>query len=128
MLSMTYYRRNHRGVRLPIAQFIVRFGADFPDTVTDDVTDSAATDGATIGKNPEVTSRYCDDFVDHSSFDFATGANDIALVRLSPAIVFSSSIKPLCTALADNVTSGSRCIVTGWKPPKSGRSGGDGCA
>ncbi|XP_069044035.1 uncharacterized protein [Lepisosteus oculatus] len=67
------------------------------------------------GSNPHEVSRKVRQIVLHPHFDYWTLNNDIALLKLSSPVSFTSYIQPIC--LADSSSSflnGTSCWVAGW--------------
>ncbi|MBN3315993.1 TMPS9 protease, partial [Atractosteus spatula] len=67
------------------------------------------------GSNPHEVSRRVRQIVLHPHFDYWTLNNDIALLKLSSPVSFTSYIQPIC--LADSSSSflnGTSCWVAGW--------------
>ncbi|MBN3313548.1 TMPS9 protease, partial [Atractosteus spatula] len=68
-----------------------------------------------FGSSPNELSRSVQQIIVHPAYNSVTKDNDIALMRLSSPVSFTSYIQPIC--LADNSSSfynGTSCWVTGW--------------
>uniref|UniRef100_A0A3B4T6Y7 Serine protease 27-like n=1 Tax=Seriola dumerili TaxID=41447 RepID=A0A3B4T6Y7_SERDU len=67
------------------------------------------------GPNPNEQSRSVSRVISHPHYDDLTSDNDIALLRLSSTVDFTSFIRPVCLAAAGSVfKAGTTCWVTGW--------------
>ncbi|XP_069044038.1 ovochymase-like isoform X2 [Lepisosteus oculatus] len=68
-----------------------------------------------FSSSPNELSRSVQQIIVHPAYNSVTEDNDIALMRLSSPVSFTSYIQPIC--LADNSSSfynGTSCWVTGW--------------
>ncbi|MEQ2170037.1 hypothetical protein GOODEAATRI_031155, partial [Goodea atripinnis] len=67
------------------------------------------------GSNPNEVFRTVAQVIIHKDFKVSTLDNDIALVKLSSAVTFTSYISPVCLAASDSTFySGVNSWVTGW--------------
>ncbi|MEQ2309127.1 hypothetical protein AMECASPLE_035434 [Ameca splendens] len=67
------------------------------------------------GYNPNEVFRTVAQVIIHKDFKVSTLDNDIALVKLSSAVTFTSYISPVCLAASDSTFySGVNSWVTGW--------------
>uniref|UniRef100_A0A3P9P3V5 Zgc:100868 n=1 Tax=Poecilia reticulata TaxID=8081 RepID=A0A3P9P3V5_POERE len=67
------------------------------------------------GSNPNEQRRTAAQIIVHPGYSASTNDNDIALIKLSSAVTFTSYISPVCLAAADSsFYSGVDSWVTGW--------------
>ncbi|XP_077080767.1 transmembrane protease serine 9-like [Siphateles boraxobius] len=65
--------------------------------------------------NPNEVSRGVQSIITHPDYDPSQSTNDIALLRLSEPVNFTSYISPICLAANDSVFyTGTTCWSTGW--------------
>ncbi|KAK7123138.1 hypothetical protein R3I94_020053 [Phoxinus phoxinus] len=65
--------------------------------------------------NPNLVSRGVQSIITHPGYDRSQLSNDIALLRLSEPVNFTSYISPICLAAHDSVFhNGTTCWSTGW--------------
>uniref|UniRef100_A0A3P8S820 Zgc:100868 n=1 Tax=Amphiprion percula TaxID=161767 RepID=A0A3P8S820_AMPPE len=75
------------------------------------------------GSNPNEVSRTVSQIIIHPNYDSSTLNNDIALLRLSSSVTFSTYIAPVCLAASDSTFhAGVNTWVTGWGTIASGVS------
>ncbi|XP_028424056.1 serine protease 27 [Perca flavescens] len=75
------------------------------------------------GNNPNAVSRTVARIILHPNYDRNTNNNDIALLKLSSPVTFTTYIRPVCLAASDSVfNSGTNSWVTGWGKLKEGVS------
>ncbi|XP_019962015.2 trypsin-like [Paralichthys olivaceus] len=73
--------------------------------------------------NPNEESRTVSQVIRHPDYNENSNDNDIALLKLSSTVDFTSYIRPVCLASADSVfPTGTNCWVTGWGTINSGVS------
>ncbi|XP_071322412.1 chymotrypsin-like protease CTRL-1 isoform X2 [Trachinotus anak] len=73
--------------------------------------------GRNIKQGPNVNeqSRSVSQVIRHPNYNYNTGDNDIALLRLSSTVKFTNYIRPVCLAAAGSVfPAAATCWVTGW--------------
>uniref|UniRef100_A0A3Q2E7C5 Zgc:100868 n=1 Tax=Cyprinodon variegatus TaxID=28743 RepID=A0A3Q2E7C5_CYPVA len=67
------------------------------------------------GSNPNEVRRTVATIIVHPDYNEKTSNNDVALMRLSSAVTFTSYISPICLAASDSTFySGTDSWVTGW--------------
>ncbi|XP_016519398.1 transmembrane protease serine 9-like [Poecilia formosa] len=67
------------------------------------------------GSNPNEVSRTAAQITSHPNYDVQSSNNDIALLRLSAPVTFTSYISPVCLAAAGSIfSSGVNSWITGW--------------
>uniref|UniRef100_A0A3B3VWG2 Peptidase S1 domain-containing protein n=1 Tax=Poecilia latipinna TaxID=48699 RepID=A0A3B3VWG2_9TELE len=67
------------------------------------------------GSNPNEVSRTAAQIISHPNYDVQSSNNDIALLRLSAPVTFTSYISPVCLAAAGSIfSSGVNSWITGW--------------
>jgi len=62
------------------------------------------------------------EIISHENYSPNTMQNDVALLRLSRPITFSSKVAPVCPPEANNLYSNINAVVTGWGTTASGGS------
>lgn len=73
------------------------------------------------GSNPNLERRSVVEVINHPSYNSRTFDNDIALLRLSAAVPFTSYIQPVCLAAPGSAFhTGVDSWVTGWGTIASG--------
>uniref|UniRef100_M4AGR4 Transmembrane protease serine 9-like n=1 Tax=Xiphophorus maculatus TaxID=8083 RepID=M4AGR4_XIPMA len=75
------------------------------------------------GSNPNEVSRTAAQIIYHPNYDSVTSNNDIALLKLSLPVTFTSYISPVCLAASGSIfSSGVNSWITGWGNIGSGVS------
>lgn len=67
-----------------------------------------------VGPNPNMQQMYVSDVFVHKSFEPVNNENDIALVKLSSSVIFTSFVRPVCLAREKDSLPGIYVWVTGW--------------